>query len=79
MITKPMLQAVLDELQSRKGTWRDIAAEMDAEAPESYYSWLTKLAQGVIREPSVNKIQRLHDYLFRARCSRGESPLQEAN
>ncbi len=29
-------------------------------------SWLTKLAQGVIREPSVNRIQRLYDY-FRAR------------
>lgn len=66
MQTKPMLQTVLDELQSRKGQWREISRQMDSETPESYYSWLTKLAQGTIREPSVNKIQRLHDFMFPA-------------
>ena len=63
-MTKPMLQTVLSELASRKGTWRELARVMDPVTPESYYSWLTKLAQGVIREPSVNKIQRLFDALF---------------
>lgn len=63
MNTKPMLQAVLDELQSRKGQWREIARQMDPETPESYYSWLTKLAQGTIPDPSVNRVQRLYDFL----------------
>lgn len=60
-----MLTQVLSDLQSCKGTWREIARTMEPEGWESYYSWLTKLAQGTIKEPSVNKIQRLYDY-FRA-------------
>lgn len=62
MKSKTMLQATLDELQSRKGQWREIARQIDPETPESYYSWLTKLAQGTIPNPSVNRIQRLYDY-----------------
>lgn len=62
-MTKPMLTLVLDALQARKGHWREISRQMEPAASDSYYSWLTKLAQGKIREPSVNKIQRLYDCL----------------
>lgn len=57
-----MLTQVLEDLKSCKGTWREIARYMEPEGTVSYYSWLTKLAQGTIKEPSVNKIQRLYDY-----------------
>ncbi|AUN95423.1 hypothetical protein C0099_11080 [Pseudazoarcus pumilus] len=60
-----MLAQVLDDLSSRKGGWMQIARDLEPDNVVSYYSWLTKLAQGVIREPSVNKVQRLYDY-FRA-------------
>lgn len=59
----PILEYVLAELDARKGNWPSIAKEMEPEAWESYYSWLTKLAQGRIPDPSVNKIQRLADHL----------------
>lgn len=67
-MTKPMLTEVLEHLSARKGKWREIARFMDPVTPDSYYSWLTKLAQGTIRDPSVNKIQRLYDY-FRTTAS----------
>lgn len=57
-----MLTYVLDSLAKRKGGWREISRTMEPDASGSYYSWLTKLAQGTIREPSVNKIQRLNDF-----------------
>jgi hypothetical protein len=55
----PMLQAVLVELQKRKGRLPDICAAL----PEIDYSWLSKLTQGRIKDPSVNKIQALYDHL----------------
>ena len=64
-MNKPMLDQVLGELAIRKGSWRDISKVMDPVTPDSYYSWLTKLAQGTIKDPSVNKIQRLFDYFRR--------------
>ncbi|MCK2095205.1 hypothetical protein [Thauera aromatica] len=64
---KPMLTQVLEDLAACKGAWAEIAREMEPDNTVSFYSWLTKLAQGTIREPSVNRIQRLFDY-FRARA-----------
>lgn len=55
-----MLQAVLAELSRRKGRLPDICQAL----PEIDYSWLSKLVQGRIKDPSVNKIQALYDYLF---------------
>jgi len=57
---KPILEYVLTELRDRKGYWPAIAARTKLQ-----YSWLTKLAQGGIPEPGVNKIQKLADF-FRA-------------
>lgn len=59
---QPMLDFVLAELQKRRGTWPAIAKEIEPESWESYYSWLSKLAQGRIPDPGVNKIQRLADH-----------------
>lgn len=63
---KPMLTQVLENLAACKGQWAEIARELEPENTVSYYSWLTKLAQGTIREPSVNKVQRLFDYFSAA-------------
>lgn len=55
-----MLKMVLDELARRKGR---LPAVCEA-VPGIDYSWLSKLTQGRIKDPSVNKIQALYDHLF---------------
>lgn len=57
-----ILEFVLQQLEARRGTWREIARLLEPDDTDSYYSWLTKVAQGRIPDPSVNKIQRLADY-----------------
>lgn len=59
---RPLLEFVLGELQDRMGTWLQISKAMDPDNWRRHYSWLTKLAQGKIPDPSVNKIQRLADH-----------------
>lgn len=54
-----MLQAVLAGLRARRGRLPEICAAL----PGIDYSWLTKMMQGRIKDPSVNKIQVLYDYL----------------
>jgi hypothetical protein len=56
-----LLDFVLRELDSRKGTWRALASEMSPENTDSYYSWLTKLAQRRIDNPGVIQVQKLAD------------------
>jgi hypothetical protein len=75
-MTKPMLTQVQEDLAATKGSWSEIARELEPDNFVSFYSWLTKLAQGRIAEPSVNRIQRLYDY-FRGRASRNNN-LQES-
>lgn len=58
----PILEFVISELKARKGRWPSIAKDMEPDGWQSYYSWLTKLAQGQIPDPSVNRIQRLADH-----------------
>lgn len=64
MDDKPILDFVLTQLDSRKGRRTgnlvDIARETELD-----YSWLSKLAQRRIPDPSVNKIQKLADYFRR--------------
>ncbi len=55
----PMLQSVLAGLRARKGRLPEICAAV----PGIDYSWLSKLTQGRIKDPSVNKIQALYDHL----------------
>lgn len=45
------------ELQSRRGDWPTMCAALDLS-----YWWLTKFAQGRIREPGLSKIERLQKY-----------------
>jgi hypothetical protein len=59
---EPLLTFVLSELEARKGQWANIARDIEPDSWESYYSWLNKVAQRRIPDPSVNKIQRLADY-----------------
>ena len=66
VVDTPILQFVMVELAARKGQWPDIAKGIEPDSWRSYYSWLTKLAQGRIPDPSVNKIQRLADH-FRSK------------
>lgn len=63
MENTPLLDYVLRELQARKGGWPDIAKAIEPNSWGSYYSWLSKLAQGAIPDPGVRKIQRLADYM----------------
>lgn len=71
---KPMLTQVLEDLAACKGSWAEIARELEPDNTVSFYSWLTKFTQGVIREPSVNKVQRLFDYFE----GRRQSAVKEA-
>lgn len=70
---KPMLTQVLEDLAACKGGWMEIVRDLEPDNAVSFYSWLTKLAQGVIKEPSVNRIQRLYDY-FRAKGPGDDAP-----
>lgn len=56
-----MLDEVRDCLEAARGTWPQIAQETGLN-----YEWLVTVAQGGIRDPGVQKIQRLWNY-FRAR------------
>ena len=56
-----LLQQVINELQRRKGDWVSIAQEAEVS-----YSWITKLAQGKIPNPSVVTIERLYLILKQA-------------
>jgi hypothetical protein len=61
-----LLEFVLQELKSRSGArtgnLTDIAKAIEPDNWASYYSWLSKVVQGQIPDPGVNKIQRLADY-----------------
>jgi transcriptional regulator with XRE-family HTH domain len=46
------------ELQRRRGDWPALC-----QATGLSYSWLTKFAQGRIREPGLSKIERLREYV----------------
>lgn len=52
-----ILTFVLNSLQESKGHWKRVCSDTGLG-----YSWITKLAQGHIDNPSVNKIQILADY-----------------
>lgn len=53
------LALVVDELNSRKGEWPAIAQEAGVS-----YSWLCKVAQGVIKNPRYQQVQKLANVLL---------------
>ncbi len=75
------LDFVLRQLQFRKGDWPQIGK--DTGMP---YSWLSKLARGLIDDPGVKKIEKLARYFRlldkqdseRAAHFAGVAPQQEA-
>lgn len=58
MYHSTMLAEVKDSLARAKGDWHQICDQLDIS-----YSWLCKVAQGQIKSPGVNEIERLHKYL----------------
>lgn len=53
-----LLVATLRMLESRRGQWVAVC-----QATGLNYSWLTKLAQGQITNPTIQRLQTLHDHL----------------
>lgn len=56
---------VLAALQSRKGDWQAVA-----EGSGVSYSWLSKFANGHIKNPGFSTLMKLRDYLKPARSKR---------
>lgn len=52
------LTQVRTALKSRRGEWPTLC-----NATGLSYWWLTKFAQGRIRDPGLSKIERLQDYI----------------
>lgn len=53
-----MLDTTLALLECHRGSWPAVCR-----ATGLSYSWLTKLAQGAIPDPSFRRLQKLHDFL----------------
>lgn len=60
-MSEKLLTYVQRELQTKKGSWPTIAEKTGLD-----YSWLTKFAQGKIKDPGIQKIQRLADFFKKA-------------
>ena len=59
MIDAPnLLQDTRTLLDVHRGRWPTIGADVCVS-----YSWLSKLARGEITNPTILRLQRLHDYL----------------
>lgn len=53
-------QKLLSERLEAGATLKEISSASDGEVE---YDWLKKFAAGDVKDPSVNRVQRLHDYL----------------
>lgn len=60
METTSLLDTTVHLLRER-GRYREVA-----DATGLGYDWINKLVQGQIKDPGVNKIERLHKYLSTA-------------
>lgn len=54
------LKSTLDLLQKRSSTYEEIARETGLSL-----FWISRLSSGKINNPSINKIQILHEYLLK--------------
>lgn len=64
---------IREALQCRRGDWPLICAKTGLS-----YWWLTKFAQGRIREPGLSKIERLQAYIAANPLPPSASDMQEA-
>lgn len=53
-----MLAEVRQMLEQQRGSWQEICADLHIS-----YHWLTKMVQGQISNPGINKVEQLHKYL----------------
>ena len=53
-----ILDTLVKDLQTRRGDWPEIAKQAQVS-----YSWLTKLAQGRIPDPSIRRVFRVRAVL----------------
>jgi len=53
-----MLERVIRGLQAHKGNWRAVANACGVS-----YSWLCKVAQGHIKNPSIKQLEAVDSYL----------------
>lgn len=58
MTTTNLLHVTLLLLDQQRGRWPSICHEAGVS-----YSWLSKLARGEIRNPTFQRLSRLHDHL----------------
>ena len=56
--TPDLLQDTRALLEMHRGRWATIGA-----ATRVSYSWLSKIARGEITNPTIRRLQRLHDHL----------------
>lgn len=64
-MSQPLLESVSTELHARKGDWPQICT-----ATGLSYWWITKFAQGRIKNPGIKKIQSLADYFATSPAAR---------
>lgn len=57
---KTLLDATKERLASRQETLQEVA-----DGAGVGYQWLAKFSQNRIADPSVNKVQAVHDYFLR--------------
>lgn len=57
--TPSLLQATRDLLERHRGRWPAVGKHADVS-----YSWISKLARGEITNPTIQRLQRVHDYLL---------------
>lgn len=58
-ITPSLLHDTRELLERHRGRWPVVCA-----AAGVSYSWVSKLARGEISNPTIQRLQRVHDYLL---------------
>ena len=53
-----MLAEVRHMLEQQRGSWQEICGDLHIS-----YHWMTKMVQGQISNPGINKVEQLHKYL----------------
>jgi len=57
--TPSLLQDTRDLLERHRGRWPAVGVRAGVS-----YSWISKLARGEISNPTIQRLQRVHDYLL---------------
>ena len=60
-----LLSRTLELLSEFKGSWREISDETGIP-----YDWVSKVGQGVIKDPGVNRTENLYRHLLKLKKKR---------